>query len=599
MPTRDYLLVVFLVLGFVVGYFFENDVLLYVVTVLAALPTLLASGYGLRKRKITIDVFNSFALIVAFIMTDARSAGFICLMLASARLLDYFTTNRTERSMRALLALKPTSAEVESDGVIKTIPAEQVKKGDIVVVSEGDRVPVDGVVIFGTTYVDESPLTGESVPVFKSVGEQILSGTIVTSGALKIRAVNVGDNSTVSQLLRLAEAAAANKSEPEKLADKFAGVFLPVVIIFGIVVFLVTKNLVMTASLFLVACADDMSVAVPLAVTAALGAAARRGVIVKGGERLAKIATSRVLILDKTGTLTFGNIAVNRVEIAAGVRDEDFFKTVGAAEKFSEHPDGRAVFRYAAKKIQNIPDPESYETVIGAGVAAVVKKRKILVGTYEFLKSQGIKNLPKNDAANFGVWVSFENEYTGRFGVSDLPRPEAGAALLRMKKLGFKKIVMFTGDREEVAASVARALGIDEYHSLMKPEDKVRELEKLLQAGLVIMVGDGINDAAALARADVGIAIGSGTAAAAEAADAVILVDDLGRLPELVVLARRSINVIKADVTIWSISNLIGFVLVLTGAIGIIGAAFYNFATDFLPILNSARMFKARKLNNL
>jgi len=594
-PFSEYVLIALLLLGFVASYVFGNDRALYAAAGLAALPALAAAARDLYKRKISIDVFNTFALVVAFVLTDARSAGFICLMLASARLLDHFTTDRADRSMRALLALKPTAAEIEHDGVIQKISADDVKVGDLVVVSEGGRAPADGTVVFGATHVDESSLTGESAPVFKTVGDPIFSGTVVVSGAFKIRAEHVGKNSTVSRLVELAAAAAAHKSGPEKLADKFAGIFLPIVVALGAVVFIVTRNATMTAALFLVACADDMSVAVPLAVTAALGAAARRGVIIKGGERLAKVSTVRILVLDKTGTLTYGHLNVSECEIVPGRDEQSFLRQVGAAEKFSEHPAGRAVFRYVSAKIKDVPDPSGYETVAGAGVIATVDREDILVGTREFLSERKVKNLPAKDAVKFGIWAAAGGAYIGRFCVADTPRPEARQALARMKRLGVARVIMFTGDRPEEAARVALALGIDEYHSLMKPEDKVRELEKLLPEGPVMMVGDGVNDAAVLSRADVGVAMGSGSAAAAEAADAVILVDDLGRLPDLVTLARRAIGVIGSDVWIWAVSNLVGFALVLSGLAGPAGAAFYNFATDFLPVINSTRMFRIKK----
>ena len=596
-PRREYVIIPLLAATFVIEYLFPSlGWVLLVIAALGALPTIFSALKDVIKFRLTIDVFNGFALVVAFVLTDATSAGFISLMLCFARLLDSFTQARTKKALEALLLLKPDKAIVEVNSVLHEISADEVKLNATVVIEAGGRIPVDGKVIFGATHVNEASVTGESHPVKKIVGDNVYSGTLVESGVLKICATGVGKDSTIDRLVALMRAASDNKSHPEKLADHFAGIFLPIVALLGLITYGITHNAVMTASLFLVACADDMAVAIPLAITAALGAAAKRGVVVKGGERLEALSKLAVLVLDKTGTLTYGVLSVQKAEFVDGLVPEDIWPAIAEAEKFSEHPIGHAIYRKAAHDLSVVPDPIAFQTIAGAGIVAKTTRGEIMIGTEALFKLKSVSY--PNIVPSVGlttVLLARDGKYLGRFLIADEARPEAAKALWRLKELGVKKIVMFTGDRPEAAARVAAAMGIDEYRANMKPEDKLKELEKFMGHGPVGMVGDGVNDAPSLARADVGIAMGGGAAASIEAADVVILVDDLGRLPELIELSRRTLGVIRSDIGIWSVSNLFGFALVLTGAFGPALAAMYNFLTDFFPLINSTRLFRKKK----
>lgn len=593
-PRREYALIAALVVAFAVDFFYPAAYpALFALAALAALPTVSVAWAGLRRKKITIEAFNVFALFIAFVATDARSAGFITLMLACAQLLDYRTSLRTKRALEELLALRPATATLEQDGVLVEVPVGEVEVGDTVIVRAGGRMPVDGTVVFGATHVNESSVTGESMPVPKASGDFVYSGTLVESGVLKIRAELVGKDSTIERMAALMKEAGERKSRPERLADRFASVFLPVVALFGLIVYGITRNATMTASLFLVACADDMAVAIPLAVTAALGAAAKRGILVKGGERFEALAKLKIVVLDKTGTLTYGSLAVERLELLPNVETKDFWAGLASTEKFSEHPVGRAIYRLAASKLEAVADPLVFETVAGGGVIAKTAGGSWLAGTAKFLADKKIVfTAPSLESGLSAIYLARDGQYLGRIVVSDLPRPEAGQALWNLKKAGVERIVMFTGDNEAAAARVAASLGITEYRAAMKPEDKLVALQGLLGAGPVGMVGDGVNDAPSLSRADVGIAMGGGSAVSLEAADVVIIKDDLGRLPELITLSRRLLSIIKIDSIIWAVSNLLGFALVLTGVAGPALAAFWNFVTDFFPLINSSRMFR-------
>jgi P-type Cu+ transporter len=596
-PDREYVLIALVAAAFGVDFFLRAPAVLLVTAALAVLPTFWSALSAARRLRINIDTFNAFAVAVSFATGEARSAGFIALMLTFARLLDWRTASRTKDAVEELMRLKPLTALVSRGGKEAEIPAASVKKDDVVLVKSGARVPVDGIVIRGRSLVNEAVVTGESEPVEKIVGDRVVSSTLVESGVLTVRATKVGKDSTIERMAALMREAGRNKSHAERLADRFAGIFLPIVAVLGLGTYLLTRDLRMTAALFLIACADDMAVAIPLAMTASLGEAARRGVIVKGGEWLDTLGRMNVLVLDKTGTLTYGNLSVRGIRLAKGVKEDRFWRAIAVAEKYSEHPVGRAAYREAVRRVGEAADPDAFDLYKGGGVRARTGKEEIVAGTARLFGELGLKApTPYPETAGSVFWVAAGGKELGAIEVTDVPRPEAAESLRRLRALGVSRIVMFTGDNERVAADIAATLGISEYRSGMKPDEKLRALEALLPEGPVCMIGDGVNDAPSLARADVGIAMGgTGAAVSVEAADIVFMADDISRLPEMVELGRRSFSVVRADTGIWVVSNLVGFALVFTGLVGPAAAAFYNFLTDFFPILNSSRLFRHAK----
>ena len=582
----------------------DRHLILFWISLLGALPTGLQTLKATMERRISIDTFNFIALMASFTAVEIPSAAFIILMITCADLLEWYSESRTFDAVQHLLKLKPLSALRELDGKIEEVPSSEIKSGDIVVVKTGARVPIDGVVVFGSASVNEAPVTGESVPVQKIVGDQVFTGTLNDSGALKVRATKVGKDSIIEQMAILMQEASKNKSKAEKLADRFASIFLPIVLLIAGVTYYITKNISMTASIFLVACADDMAVAVPLAITASMGQAAKRGVIVKGGVWLDNLGKIKTLVLDKTGTLTYGSFEIREVYVEPDILEKDFWNYLGIAEKFSEHPIGRAIFREALKHNLDIPDPEEFTAIKSSGTKAVFEKNIILSGTEKLFKAENIlisekilQSLPRM-IEQYGQTVSLvavNGRCIGVIAVADVPRTDAAKTMAKLKEIGVDQIIMFTGDNEAVAKRVSATLGIDSYKAGMKPEEKLRGLEELEEQGVVVMVGDGINDAPSLARAGVGIAMGKGgTAVAVEAADIVILTDELSRLPEMIELGRRTSSVIYGDMVIWLLSNIVGFALVLTGVAGPALAAFYNFITDFFPLANSSRLFRSK-----
>jgi Zn2+/Cd2+-exporting ATPase len=602
-PTREYGVVALTLVALALSYFAQGaGSVLFITACIGFLPTLWRAFRDLRKLRITIDVFNAVAVLIALITGEVRSAAFIVLMLSFARLLDWYMETKTHNAVEELLKLRPVTALLEREGEPKEVNTESIEVGDIVIVKSGARVPVDGIVVFGKASLNESSVTGESVLIPKDVGDTVLGLTLNESGMMKVRATRVGKDSTSERMAELIRGAAKRKSSPEKIADKFAKIFLPVVGIVGVLTYVITHDIKMTAALFLVACADDMAVAIPLAMTAAFGGAAKRGIIIKGGTALDTLSKIRTLVFDKTGTLTYGELRVMDAVLVPGVDKTFFWEAVAAGEKFSEHPLGRAIFHEALQKIKKAPDPDDFEVHRGSGVWAKFHGVEVALGDESLFEELDITvpaevrhEIEREQAEKRAtvILVYINRNYAGMISVADVSRSEAKESIISLRRLGLQKILMFTGDNQKVAERVANELAIDEVRAAMLPENKLSELEKLEQEGLVGMVGDGVNDAPALSRVDLAIAMGKGgTAVTVEAADVVILTDNLSRLPEAVVLARRTMSVIRIDMVIWLVTNMLGFALVFTGVAGPPLAAFYNFITDFFPLLNSARLFR-------
>ncbi len=578
----------------------DGDALL-VLALVGTLPVVWSAFNSLKNRKISVDLLASIALVASLATGEWASAVFINLMLTSARLFGYYTADKASAAIKSLLKLRPETVKVKRDGKIVQIPERKVAAGDLVVVESGDRLAVDGVVTEGTASIDQSSLTGESLPVEKKVGDEVLSSTLAVSGSLIVRATKVGADTTLQKIVGLVESAQGDKASVRAVADKFAAWYIGLTLIGAVAVFVVFRDLNLLLSLLLVACADDIAIAVPLAFLAAIGYAARRGVIVKGSSYLENIAKAETFVMDKTGTITRGKLAVREAVPASGSSREELLRFAGAAESVSEHPVARSIVKYVTEAKVSFKEPERFSETPGKGVAIELAGRKAFAGKEEFLRERKIplsgKDLaPVHQAEEAGdtvTLIAVDGRFAGFVATSDEVRPRARLAIARLKALGVRKVIMLTGDNDRVAKTVAAAVGATEYHASLLPEDKLTYIEKDLGTkGKLVMVGDGVNDAAALALADVGVAMGAiGSDAAIEAADIALMRDDLEELPETMILGRYTGQVARQDFWIWGIVNAFGLFLVLARFIGPEGAAAFNFVTDFFPLLNSLRLF--------
>jgi heavy metal translocating P-type ATPase len=546
-----------------------------------------------------MDTLAGVALVFSLLSQQWTSAIFIGLMLAAARILGTLTETRTKRNIEALLKLRPTTGKVERDGKVITVPIEEIAAEDIVVLDIGDRIPVDGALISGEMSADESSLTGESLPVDKRVGDSIFSATIVSSGNARMRATKVGEDTTFSKIVALVQSSEKERPHVVTVGERFGKAYLIGMMIVSVGLWAVTRDLPLVLAVVLVVCADDIAIAVPLAYLRAIGIAARQGAIVKGGAHLETLGKARIVVFDKTGTLTRGKLSVARIIPDADISEQEVLEIACGTIGRSQHPLARAIAQYGeARKVAAHP-AESMKEEGGKGIVATAGGVRIAIGRPSFFTELGIEVSPHlqseiESAAGKGqsiTLVAKDVKTVGLIAVADEVRPEAKAALAQLKELGIAKTVMLSGDHEQAARAIAEKVGIDEYFAGLLPEQKVERIRALRSEGVVVMVGDGINDAAALSAAHVGIAMGGiGMDVAIESAEIILMRDDLAQIPVIIGLARRTREVAREDFWIWGITNAFGLALVFGGIIGPAGAAAYNFISDFFPILNSTRV---------
>lgn len=565
------------------------------------IPVARSAWDSLKNRKINVDLLAAIALIFSFLSGEWGSMLFINLMLTSARILDLYTKRRARISLESLAKLKPQNAHLMGDGGTRLVPLSEVRVGDLVGVNLGEQIPVDGIVIKGSATVDQSSLTGESVPILRAINDLVLSATVVVSGNVIVRTERVGTETTFERMIRLVESAQDAKTRMKTLAERFASWYITIMLIVALILYATTRNMALVLSVVLVVCADDIAIAIPLAYITSIGAAARRGIIVKGADFLERFSKITTLIVDKTGTVTMGKMVVQNVQTFGTISIEKALELSGVICHGSTHPVSKAIIRYIEEHGILCKEPDTFEEIEGRGIHGTKDGTNIIIGRLEFLNESGVfpndavaTAIKKEQAQGNNVTlISINKEIVGIFGLADKIREDVATTIAALKKSGVNETVMLTGDNETVAEAIAKQTGIDKYHSGLLPENKVSLLVQYLgQKKTVAMVGDGVNDAAVLARADIGIAMGGiGSDAAIESADVVLMQDDFSKILELREIAKRVLRVAQGNFSIWVIANVIGLYFVFNGTFDPPRAAAYNFLTDFIPIMNSLRLF--------
>lgn len=583
-----------------------GDFILIALAVGATLSVIASALKSLKEKKIGIDLLAGVALIFSLLAKEWASAAFINLMLTSARILQVYTEAGSRRAIKNLLKLKPQKARLRVGDKIISAGAKEIKKGDMVVVELGERIPVDGIVEEGEAAVDQSSFTGESLPVDKKVGDRVFSSTIIASGNLAIKAEKIGKETAFEKIVELVEYAAAHKPEISTIVEKFATWYVLAMLAGSAVLYLASHNLALVLAVALVVCADDIAIAIPLAFMAAIGHAARRGVIIKGSDFLEGLNRVGVAIVDKTGTLTRGKLKVENLFVFNDLKESDVLAWAGSISLLSSHPSAKAIKEYAMERRADSKEPEKFEEQSGKGARAFLGGEMIASGKLSFLQELGIKTTEhelrdverEKDLGLSTTLISHGGKLAGFFTLADEVRPDVKDVLSELKKLGVGRIIMLTGDNEKIAAKIAKKVGITEYHANLLPEGKLEYLKKFSDKKYKVMaIGDGVNDAALLNAADIGIAMGGiGADATIESGDIVLMQDDLSRVPETIRLARFTKRVVVQNVAIWALTNGFGLFMVFSGIIPAIilptAAAAYNFFTDFVPITNSIRLFR-------
>lgn len=583
---------------------FESFILGFIGAI-GIIPVAGSAWESIKERRVNVDLLATIALAFSFLGREWGSVLFINLMLTSARLFDLYTKRRARISLESLAKLKPSEARVVRENEEVMLPLSEVNVGDIVKVDLGEQIPVDGTVERGEATVDQSSLTGESIPVLKVVNDRVHSATMVVSGNIFVRTERVGAETTFEKMIQLVESAQGSKTHVVTLGERFADWYIGIMLVVSIALYFYTKNLSLVLSVVLVVCADDIAVATPIAFITSIGTAAKRGIIVKSADFLEAISKVTTLVVDKTGTITMGKLAVKNVLLWGDTPKQDVLKLTGSVCRGSTHPVSKAIVEYIKNQGITLDEPESFEEKEGRGMQGIVAGKKVIVGRVQFLTEAGVPQeqavtdsvKSEHDNANNVTLVAVDGKIVALFALADEMRSGINSTIVALKKRGLEETMMLTGDNEAIARVITKSAGIDGYSADLLPENKVSALEKYIKKGKVVaMVGDGVNDAAVLARADVGIAMGGiGSDAAIESADVVLMKDDFSKILELHDIAQRVMSVARQNFIIWGTVNVIGLYLVFTNVIGPSGAAAYNFLTDFLPIANSLRLFYYRK----
>lgn len=579
----------------------------WVAILLCGVPILLEALHGLITAfDIKADVLVSIALVASVIIGEDFAAGEVAFIMQLGALLEELTVARARAGIEKLVKLTPRTARVLHDGQADILPAEQVRVGDLVRVLPGETIPVDGVIVSGQTSVNQAIMTGESMPVDKSAGDNVASGTVNQFGSIDLRAGKVGEDSSIQRMIRLVQTADAGKAKIVGLADRWATWIVVIALSAAVLTWLFTGQIIRAVTILVVFCPCALVLATPTAIMAAIGNATHHGFLVREGDALERLASVRRVAFDKTGTLTLGAPRVAAVHTLCPELDEAaLFTLVAAAEQLSEHPLGKAIVTsWRENGAGLLPAADQFQMLPGRGVQAVVEGRTILAGNRAMLAEQGIP-LPQAAARAADasleegctvIYIACDNRAVGLLALSDTVRPEAHAALAEVQALGVEPVLL-TGDNEKAARHLARQLGINSWHAGCLPQDKLRYMDDSLAEGQpVAMIGDGINDAPALKRAQVGIAMGGiGSDIAVEAADIALINDDLRELPHLVALSRRMMFVIRCNLTFSMALNFLAITLAITGLLNpVVGALVHNAGSVFV-ILHSAFLLGWRR----
>lgn len=493
-----------------------------------------------------------------------ETSSILITLVLLGKLFETLAKGRTSEAIKSLMGLRAKTATVVRDGQEMIVPFEQVIKGDLVVIRPGEKIPVDGIVIEGASAVDEAMLTGESLPVEKNRGDSVIGATINGNGMLKVQATKVGAETALAQIIRVVEEAQGSKAQIQRVADVISGIFVPIVTGIAIIAFLVwlifikpgdiTAALETAIAILVIACPCALGLATPTSIMAGSGRAAELGILFKGGEHLEQTHKVNVVMVDKTGTVTNGKPSLTDLVVAKGMAEEEFLRLVGSAEQLSEHPLAVAIADGIRERGISFAAAESFEALPGFGIQAVVEGKSVRIGTRRLMEENGIYAeevyplmAALEEAGKTAMLVAINGQYAGILAAADTIKDSSLSAVLRLKELGIK-VIMVTGDNERTALAIARQAGIEHVLAEVLPEGKAAEVKKLQQQGhIVAMVGDGINDAPALATANIGMAIGTGTDVAMEAADVTLMRGDLESIPDAIYISRMTMRNIKQN----------------------------------------------------
>ncbi len=572
--------------------------------VVAAYGIVMKAVRALLVKFISIDLLVSIAAIGATLIGNFWEAAAVTFLFAIGHALEAGTMNKTRAALAELVAVAPDVAVVLRDGDQVEVAANQVRMGEIVLVKNGAKVPVDGQVVSGTGAIDEASITGESIPVEKTKSDHVFAGTISRGGFLQVLATGIGSDTTLARIIHRVEEAQDAKAKTQAFIDRFSKWYTPAVMLLALAAGLISGDVVLGLTLLVIGCPGALVISIPVAIVAGIGRSARNGILIKGGEYLETSAKISAVAVDKTGTLTEGRPALTDIVVLDPESDRgEILRWAAAAEAGSEHPLARPILETARDEgVAPKGIPGSVTPVVGKGIVADVEGQRVLIGNVALLEQYGIFNdvgadEAANDLAAAGktpMIVAVDETVLGVIGVADTIREDASEMIRRLHTNGVQKVVMLTGDTRLVAEAIGGAVGIDEIHASLLPEDKLDAVARMQRDGYIVaMVGDGVNDAPALATADIGVAMGAaGSAVAVETADIALMGDNLLKLPEAIRLAKRTVGVMRQNIAIALLTVVLLLIGVFAGGVTMSVGMLVHEGSVLIVILNAMRLLR-------
>ncbi|WP_443863516.1 heavy metal translocating P-type ATPase [Fusobacterium ulcerans] len=556
------------------------------------------------EKTISSELLVSTAIVASVAIGEIFAAGEIAFIMAIGEILEDITVNRAKKGISQLIKLSPQQGRkiIKENGKTteKIVPIEEIYKDDILRVLPGEMIPVDGKIIFGNSSVDQSIMTGESLPIDKTIGDEVFCGTVNCDGSIDIIATKIGEDSSLQKLIRMVKEAEENKAPMQRIVDKWAGWLVPAALIIAVAAYFITSDIIRAVTVLVVFCPCALALATPTSIMAAVGQAAKNGVLIKSGEALEKMGKVNCIAFDKTGTLTFGKLKISDIITTSSATENELLKLACSSEKRSEHPLGKAIVEHGKKQNVEFLEMEDFKMIPGKGIAAKIENNEIYCGNSRFLQEQGIildeniesilENLRKQGKVS--ILVGKNRECIGIIALSDTIRPTAKEIVVKLKNMG-TRVVLLTGDHKQTADYFAEEVGIENVYSELLPAEKVTYIKKLEEDGnKVCMIGDGVNDAPALKTADVGVSMASmGTDIAVEASDIALMGDNIEKIPYLKKLSTATIKTIKFNITASMVINLAAIILSVMGLLNPITGALVHNVGSVLVVLNAALLY--------
>lgn len=596
--------------------------MLAVAAVVAGADIVVRAWANLRNKAFSIELLVSIAFIGALVIGEFWEAAAVTFLFIFGAYLEARTLNKTREVLGQLLDLAPTTAVVVRDGVQMEVLASEVIQDETILIKPGAKIPVDGLVLEGFSSIDESAITGESMPEGKTSGDSVFAGTLNQNGTLKVRATGIGSDTTLARIIARVEEAQDEKAPTQRFIERFARWYTPAIIALSVVAYIITRNIELSLTLLVIGCPGALVISTPVSIVAGIGRAAKKGILIKGGEYLENAGKISAVALDKTGTLTEGKPRLIDIVVLNGVsqpaestempqagvprewsaEQREVLRWAGIAETLSEHPLARPILAEAAR-YETLPEPEDFQMLVGRGVTANHQGKRIAVGTLELMSMLGVNVTPDAEqtlsqlksAGKTAVIVALDEQPIGILGIADSLREHAADMVQDLKRSGVRHVLMLTGDDRRTAEAIAAQAGITEVHAELLPEEKLAIIRKLKQEGNVVaMTGDGINDAPALAAADIGIAMGTaGTGIAIETADIALMADDLMKISQAISLSKSTLLNIRQNVIIALLT--VGFLLagVLLDRVHMAGGMLIHQLSVLVVIINGMRLLRA------